>query len=138
MELESQHQKEPLYPWTRNNAQVMKRVEKNLKKKLIKTLLQPLILDILARQGKLHGYGLMDAIEEQFGVRPSPGDVYSLLYRMGTGRLLDAKDEVSILAAKARKSWSLTEQGKAKRDFLAKSSLIKRVVSVLELPKKGA
>lgn len=95
------------------------------------------LVSLLAAE-PLHGYGVIQAIEERTGWKPGAGEVYPMLQQ-----LVDEQLVVSVQEGE-RKVFSLTETGRAAAEAAAEpdaasgESMHERVSRHAALPKAGA
>jgi DNA-binding PadR family transcriptional regulator len=70
----------------------------------------PLLILTSLANGSKHGYGIMEDVKAQFGVRLGPGTLYGALARLEERGLIvaEAVDDTSL---RKRRPYRLTEQG---------------------------
>ena len=77
--------------------------------------LTPAVFHVLLalEQGALHGYGIMQAVEETAGVAMGPGTIYGTLQRLSDAGLVDEVEGGEGESGERRRRYRLTRAGRA-------------------------
>jgi DNA-binding PadR family transcriptional regulator len=92
--------------------------------------LTPAVFHVLLalERGALHGYGIMQAVEETAGVAMGPGTIYGTLQRLSDAGLVDEADAADGESGERRRRYRLTRAG---RDTLKAEA--RRIADLAEL-----
>lgn len=85
----------------------------NIKKSIIKSFLDTLILVKLKNHGDSNGYQIVRFIQKKYDLMISPSTVYSVLY------LLEQRDLIKAKSINNTRVYSLTEKGSAMTEIIS-------------------
>lgn len=98
--------------------------------KLVKELLEYIILKYLKQQGKVAGYDLINQINEDYGVLLSSGTIYSKLYS------LERKGFIKGEWGERKREFTLTNKGKKTIDTILSDPVGNKFFIMLEKSKE--
>jgi DNA-binding PadR family transcriptional regulator len=105
-----------------------RRIVKSFRERMVKSLLDVLILKSVRDGDSLTGYNMMMDFNEKFGVRLSSGTIYSTLYN------LESKGLIRSQLKGRNRVYALTEKGESFIGALADDQQAQQFIVLLERP----
>ncbi|MCW4014760.1 MAG: PadR family transcriptional regulator [Candidatus Bathyarchaeota archaeon] len=111
-----------------NDTKLETKILKEMHERLIRSLLDVIILLKLLERTPLSGYDVIEVIYDELNVSISSGTIYTLLYSMERKELLEATN------GKRKRLYSLTEKGenRIKEILQSKKAVCNMLISILQ------